>query len=56
VRGQSAEFHELLGKDDLSTFLAEVTDAFETGSHPAALWAKWIDVVVERTPPPDKVT
>jgi hypothetical protein len=29
--------------------LAEVTEAFEKASDPGPLWAKWIDVVVERT-------
>ncbi len=46
-----AEFHELLGGDDFRAFLAELTEALETGSEPGAFWAKWIEVVVERTEP-----
>jgi len=49
--GSVAEFHDLLGGDDFRSFLAEVTDAFEAGSDPGALWAKWIAVICERTPP-----
>jgi hypothetical protein len=43
----------LLGGDDFRAFLAEVTDAIEGGRDPGPFWAKWIDVVVERTPAPE---
>ena len=33
--------------------VAEFFELLETGSDPGAFWAKWIDVVVERTPPED---
>lgn len=49
--GGLAEFHDLLGGHEFREFVDEVANAFETGGHPGALWAKWIDVVVERTPP-----
>ena len=38
--GSVAEFHDLLGGDDFCAFLAEVTDAVETGD-PGAFSAKW---------------
>jgi hypothetical protein len=41
----------LLGQEHFGTYLAELVEALETGSDPGAFWAKWIDVVVERTPP-----
>jgi hypothetical protein len=47
--GGIAEFHVLLGGDGIRAFLAEVIDAIESGRDPGAFWAKWIDVVVERT-------
>jgi hypothetical protein len=34
-----------------NTYLAELVETLERGSAPGAFWAKWIDVVVERTPP-----
>ncbi|HTF34943.1 MAG TPA: hypothetical protein VK714_14765 [Myxococcota bacterium] len=46
-----AEFFVLLGLEHFGTFLAELVEALETGSDPGAFWAKWIDVVVERTLP-----
>jgi hypothetical protein len=48
--GAIAEFHDLLGGDDFRAFLAEVTDALETGRNPGVLWAKWIEVLCERRP------
>jgi len=30
--------------------VAELVESLEGGSDPDAFWAKWIDVVVERTP------
>jgi hypothetical protein len=45
------EFYVFLGDDAFRAFLAEITDALETGNDPGTLWARWIDVVVERTPP-----
>ncbi len=44
-----AEFFVLLGPESFSTFLTELVEALETGSDPDAFWAKWIEVVVERT-------
>jgi hypothetical protein len=49
--GGVAEFYDVLGSDGFRAFLAELTDAFDSGSDPAAFWAQWIDVVVELTPP-----
>ena len=40
--GGISDFHDLLGRDDFRAFLAEVTDAFEVGSDPGVLWAKWL--------------
>ena len=37
-----AQFHDLLCGGDFHDFLAEVTDAFEVGSDPGVLWAKWL--------------
>jgi hypothetical protein len=51
--GGIAEFQALVGGDGLRAFLAEVSDAIESGRDPGAFWAKWIDAVVERTPPPE---
>ena len=48
-----AEFFVLLGPEQFSTYLAELVEALETGNDPGAFWAKWIDVVVERTPTVD---
>ena len=44
-----AEFFVLLGPEHFATYLAELVEALETGSDPGAFWAKWIDVVCERT-------
>jgi len=44
-----AEFHDLLGSDAFRAFLAEVTDAIDSGSNPSEFWARWIDVVVKQT-------
>ena len=41
----------LLGPEQFSTYLAELVESPEAGSDPGAFWAKWIDVVIERTPP-----
>jgi hypothetical protein len=49
-QGGLAEFFELLGPDHFVPYLAELTEALETGSGPGGFWAKWINVVVERTP------
>ena len=46
-----AEFFVLLGPERFEEYVAEMVEALETGSDPGAFWAKWIDVVVERTPP-----
>ena len=32
-------------------YQAELVETLETRKDPGAFWAKWIDVVVERTPP-----
>jgi hypothetical protein len=45
------EFFVLLGPEHFETCVVELVEALETGSDPAAFWARWIDVVVERTPP-----
>jgi hypothetical protein len=47
-----AEFFVLLGPELFATYQAELVQTLETGSDPGAFWAKWIDVVVERTPIP----
>ena len=44
-----AEFSLLLGGDDFRAFLADITEALDAESDPGAFWAKWIDVVCERT-------
>jgi hypothetical protein len=31
-------------------------ETLESGHDPGVFWVKWIDVVVERTPPPDEAT
>ena len=46
-----AEFSELLGPELFGAYQAELMETLETGSDPGAFWAKWIDIVVERTPP-----
>jgi hypothetical protein len=46
-----AEFFVLLGPEQCGTYLAELVETLEPGSDPGAFWAKWIEVVVERTPP-----
>jgi hypothetical protein len=46
-----AEFFVLLGPKRFGAYEAEMIAALETGSDPGVFWAKWIDVVVERTPP-----
>ena len=49
-QGSVAEFFVLLRSEQFGRHLAELVEALETASHPGAVWAKWIDVVVERTP------
>jgi hypothetical protein len=49
----AAEFFVLLGPEHFATYQAELVETLETGSDPGAFWAKWIDVVVERTSPED---
>ena len=49
--GGVSEFHGLLGGDRFGEFLSELTEALESGRDPGAFWAKWIEVVVERTAP-----
>ena len=46
-----AEFSDLLGPQHFGSFLAEIVNTLESRRDPGAFWAKWIDVVVERTPP-----
>jgi hypothetical protein len=50
-QGGVAELFELLGPELFAAYQAELVEALETGSDPGAFWAKWIEVVVERTPP-----
>jgi hypothetical protein len=50
--GAIAEIHELLGANHFRDFVAEVTDALETKSHPVGL-GKRVDVVIERIPAPE---
>ena len=50
-QGGVAEFFDLLGPEQFAAYQAELVEALETGSDPGLFWAKWIDVVVERTPP-----
>ena len=45
-----AEFFVLLGPEQFDEYVAEMVETLETGSDPGESWAKWIDVVVERTP------
>jgi hypothetical protein len=47
-----AEFFVLLGPERFGAYLAELVETLEMGSDPGAFWAKWIGVVVERTPIP----
>jgi len=49
--GGVAEFFVLLGPEHFAAYQAGLVEALEAGSDPGAFWAKWIDVVVERTPP-----
>jgi hypothetical protein len=44
-----AEFFVLLGPERFEEYVAEMMETLETGSDPGAFWAKWIDVVCERT-------
>src|SRR5208337_604105 len=46
-----AEFFVLLGPERFEEYVAEMVETLETGSDPGAFWAKWIEVVLERTPP-----
>jgi len=46
-----AEFFVLLGLERFDEYVAEMVETLETGRDPGAFWAKWIDVVVERTLP-----
>jgi len=39
--------------EHFAAYQAELVETLETGSDPGAFWAKWIDVVVERTSPKD---
>ena len=48
-QGGLAEFFPLLGPELFATYQAELVETLETGSDPGAFWAKWIDVVCERT-------
>jgi len=50
-QGGVAEFFVLLGPERFEEYVAEMVETLETGSDPGAFWAKWIDVVVERTLP-----
>jgi len=50
-QGGVAEFFDLLGPELFARYQAELGETLETGSDPGAFWAKWIDVVVEGTPP-----
>jgi hypothetical protein len=36
-------------------YITRVVETLESGRAPGAFWAKWIDVIVERTPSPDEV-
>jgi hypothetical protein len=45
-----AEFSDLLGPEHFGAFLAKIVRTLESGGDPGAFWARWIDVVVERTP------
>jgi hypothetical protein len=47
-----AEFLDLLGPEQYGEYLTEIVETLESGRDPGAFWAKWIEVVVERTPPP----
>jgi len=44
-----ADFFVFLGPQLFATYVAELIEALETGSDPGAFWAKWIDVMIERT-------
>ena len=45
-----AEFSDLLGPEHFRAYLAEIVETLDSGRDPGAFWARWIDVVVERTP------
>ena len=47
-----AEFSDLLVPDHFGAYLTEIVETIENGRDPGLFWAKWIHVVVGRTPPP----
>jgi len=49
--GGVADFYDLLNCDDFRDFMAKLTDVLETGSNRCGFWAKWIEAILERTPP-----
>jgi hypothetical protein len=48
-----AEFFHFLGAEQYGEYLTEIVETLESGRDPGTFWAKWIEVVVERTPPPE---
>jgi hypothetical protein len=48
------QFLDFLGLEQYAAYLTEIVETIESGGDPGEFWAKWIDVVVERTPPPQR--